>query len=328
MIQLTVNDLLETKEDALGLKLLSGANGLGRRITRYRIQKSGLVLTGLFENVHKQRIQILGQNELSYLASIPEETQYEVLTKLVQQDIPCLIVTRGLPALPSILAVSQENDIPVLGTYTITSTFILQLTRFLENNLSSSTTIHGVLLDVIGVGVLIIGKSGVGKSECALELLLKGHRLVADDVVQIKKAYPSTLWGSCSVLTQHHMEIRGLGILNVAELFGVTAVRDRKRIDLVLELVQWDGNVEIDRLGLEHKTYPILDNELPLITIPVTHGRNMAAIVEVAARNFLLQERGIDSALAFQKRLDANMIRERMTGERPVFEPKLNKEIE
>ncbi len=314
MILLTVGDLLEIKDQPMGLKLLAGDAGLGRRISQYRIQKSGLTLTGLYENVHEGRIQLLGQNEMDYLDSLPALRQKEVLKGVAGKGVPCFIVTRGLKPPAALLELAEEEGIPVLQSDEISSAFIIQLHHFLEFNLAASTTVHGVFMDVLGVGVLIIGISGVGKSECALELLLKGHKLVADDVVQVRRAHANVLWGSCSPVVQHHMEVRGLGILNVAALFGVTAVRERKRIEVVLELVEWDGSVEYDRLGLEHKTYTILDIEVPLLTVPVSQGRNTAAIVEVAARNFLLQEKGIDTALSFQKKINADLIRKRLRG--------------
>ncbi len=320
-----MEDLLGLKGHGLVLRLVAGEKGLKRRIKKYRIQKSGLTMTGLFENVHEERIQIVGQNEISYLKTLPHERQKEVLLGIAKKGAPCLIVTRGLEPTPAFLEVAEEIDLPVLSTDQISSTFITTLNRHLESNLAASTTIHGVLVDVIGIGVLVIGKSGIGKSECALELLLKGHILVADDVVEVKKIDRDSVWGNCSPIAKHHMEIRGLGILNIAQLFGVTAVRDRKEIHLVLELVHWDGNTEYDRLGLEHKTFDILDVSLPLITVPVSQGRNMSTIIEVAARNYLLQQRGIHSALSFQQKLDTRMIRERLGSLVPQKPPAPNR---
>lgn len=314
MIQLTVSDLIEDGEAGLELKLLCGSDGISKLIANYRIQKSGLALTGLYNNIHSGRIQILGQNEIDFLRTLSFERQQEVLEGVAERDVPCFVITRGISIPPALSVLSEKTGISILGTGLKSSTFIININRYLEPNLAASTTVHGVLLDVLGVGVLITGKSGIGKSECALELLLKGHRLVADDIVEVKKSYPSTVWGSCSPVTKNHMEIRGLGIINVADLFGVIAVRERKKIQLVLDLVGWAGNVEYDRLGLERKTYRILDVELPLMSIPVSQGRNLAAIVEVAARNYVLQEKGIHSALSFRKRLDARLIRERIEG--------------
>jgi len=314
MIQLTAGDLLKETQIALDVKLLSDDSGLNNRITKYRIQKSGLVLTGLYHNIHHGRIQIFGQNEFDFFSTLDKARQKVVIEGIISQNIPCFVFSRNIIPPDTVIEVANKHSIPVFGTSQVSSTFIINVTNFLETNLTASTSLHGVLIDVLSAGVLITGKSGVGKSECALELILKGHRLVADDIVEVKKSYPSTIWGSCSPVTKHHMEIRGLGIINVAELFGVNAVRERKKIDLVIELVNWDGNVEYDRLGLERKTYSIMEVEIPLMTIPVSQGRNMAAIIEVAARNHILRERGIDSALSFREKLDARLIRERLQG--------------
>jgi HPr kinase/phosphorylase len=179
--------------------------------------------------------------------------------------------------------------------------------KFLEVKLAATTSIHGVLMDVFGVGVLILGKSGIGKSECALDLILRGHRLVADDMVFIQKRSPSFLLGSGFDIIQHHMEIRGLGIINIRSLFGVEAIREQKKIELVIELMEWNAYEEYDRLGFEEVKYPILEVDLPLLRIPVTPGRNLSTIIEVAARNHLLKMMGYDSALEFEKKLIRRM---------------------
>lgn len=313
MIQMTVGDLLQAKTGVLELSLVSGGEGLPRRITQYRLQKTGLALTGLYHNVHAGRIQVLGNNELEYLATLPHERQVEALMGVARHDVPCYILTRGLEAPASLLEVSTALGLSVLRSNLLSSTFVIRLDKFLETNLAASTTVHGVLVDVHGVGVLLIGKSGVGKSECALDLLLKGHRLIADDIVQIKKSYPDKIWGACSPVVRHHMEVRGLGIIDVTDLFGVNSVRDSAVIDLVLELVAWSDGVEYDRLGLENKTYRILEEEIPLLSLPVSQGRNIAAIVEVAARNHILRAQGIDSAIRFQEKLDTRLIRDRLS---------------
>ena len=189
------------------------------------------------------------------------------------------------------------------GPILCTTDFIERVTQFLEEKLASTSSIHGVLIDVFGVGVLILGKSGIGKSECALDLILRGHRLVADDMVYIQKRAPNTLIGSGFEVIQHHMEIRGLGIINIRSLFGVEAIRERKKIELVLELMEWDTSREYDRLGFEEEKYTILGVDLPMLKIPVTPARNLTTIIEVAARNHLLKVMGYDSALEFEKKL-------------------------
>ena len=219
----------------------------------------------------------------------------------------CIVITRGLEAPSELLGFCEELGVPVLTTPLMSSLFINRVTRLLENRLAPGTTIHGVLVDVLGVGVLLLGKSGVGKSEAALDLVLRGHRLVADDVIEIRKRMPDIVIGSCSEILKHHMEVRGLGILSIKDLFGIASVRDAKKIDLVIELSDWNSDDEYDRLGIDDLRYAILDVALPLLKIPVRPGRNIAAIIEVAARNQLLKQQGIHSAREFQDRLAVAM---------------------
>jgi HPr kinase/phosphorylase len=194
--------------------------------------------------------------------------------------------------------------VPLLSTPLMSSVFINRVTKFLEFRLAPSTTVHGVLIDVLGVGVLLLGKSGIGKSEAALDLVMRGHRLVADDIVDIRRRPPDIVFGSGSDIIKHHMEIRGLGIINIKDLFGIAAVRDTKKIELVVELVEWSPDEEYDRLGVEDLTYTILDVTIPQLRIPVRPGRNMTSIIEVAARNQLLKIQGHHSAREFQDRLN------------------------
>jgi HPr kinase/phosphorylase len=206
-----------------------------------------------------------------------------------------------------LLQETEQQGIALLRTHHQSSTFISLITKFLEERLLPSTTVHGVLVDILGVGVLILGKSGIGKSECALDLVLRGHRLVADDVVRVRMKLPAVLFGQGMDLIHYHMEIRGLGIINIKHLFGVAAIRERKKIDLAVELVEWENDKEYDRLGMEDQTYALLGLEIPFLRIPVRPGRNMTAIIEVAARNQLLKEMGYHSALEFQDRLEKRM---------------------
>jgi HPr kinase/phosphorylase len=192
----------------------------------------------------------------------------------------------------------------VLRTSHLSSQFIEAVQTYLEDVLSPSTSMHGVLLDVFGVGILLLGKSGIGKSEIALDLIMRGHRLVADDIVDVKRPSPEAVFGMGSEIIKHHMEIRGLGIINIKDLFGVAAIRERKKIEIVLELVEWDPTVEYDRLGVEDRKYRVLDVEIPMLVVPVRPGRNMTTIIEVAARNHLLKQQGHHSAREFQERLN------------------------
>jgi HPr kinase/phosphorylase len=214
------------------------------------------------------------------------------------------VVTKGLEATPELVAAAEEAGVPLLQTTHLSSTFIEEIQAYLEDILTASTSMHGVLLDVFGVGILLLGKSGIGKSEIALDLVMRGHRLVADDIVDVKRKTPESVYGMGSEIIKHHMEIRGLGIINIKDLFGVAAIRDRKKIEIVLELVEWDPAVEYDRLGVEERKFRILDVEIPMLVVPVRPGRNMTTIVEVAARNHLLKLQGHHSAKEFQDRLN------------------------
>ena len=307
MAGLTIEELLAETEAGLDLQLLSGAAGLAKRVQVPRIQKPGLALAGYTTNLHPDRIQVLGSTELTYLGQLAPERAEEHLVKLCHLDISCFIITKGQTPPPLLIRETERNGIPLLSTHHQSSTFISLITKFLEERLLPSTTVHGVLVDVLGVGVLLLGRSGVGKSECALELVLKGYRLVADDVVKVRLKLPAVLFGEGSDLLHYHMEIRGLGIINIKHLFGVAAIRERKKIDLAIELVEWDEGKEYDRLGIEDQTFALLGVEIPLLRIPIRPGRNMTSIVEVAARNQLLKEMGYHSALEFQDRLEKRM---------------------
>lgn len=307
MAGLSIEELLAEKEAGLDLELLAGAKGLGRRVQVPRIQKPGLALAGYTTNLHPDRIQVLGSTELTYLEGLSADRAEQNLLKLCSLDISCFIITKGQTPPPMLVRETERNGIPLLRTHHQSSVFISLVTKFLEERLLPSTTVHGVLVDVLGVGVLLLGKSGIGKSECALELVLKGHRLVADDVVKVRLKLPAVLFGEGSDLLHYHMEIRGLGIINIKHLFGVAAIRERKKIDLAIELVEWEPGREYDRLGIEDQTYSLLGVEIPLLRLPIRPGRNMTAIVEVAARNQLLKEMGYHSAVEFQDRLEKRM---------------------
>ncbi len=293
-------------QDARDLQLRQIAGGpasLERRIASARIQKPGLVLVGHAEGLHPERLAVFGNTEMSFAATRPEAQLVEAVRALADTNVSALVVTKELPVPQVMLGVANECALAVLSTPLLSSTFIARVTRYLEDALAPTTSVHGVLMDVLGVGILILGKSGIGKSEAALELVLRGHRIVADDIVDIKRR-GRTLYGQPSEIIKHHMEIRGLGIINVKDLFGIAAVRDRKKIELVVELVEWDPEARYDRLGIEEKTFEILDENIPEITIPVRPGRSMTTIIEVAARNHLLKLQGHHSARQFQERLD------------------------
>ncbi|PLX72726.1 MAG: HPr(Ser) kinase/phosphatase [Azoarcus sp.] len=307
MPKLTIKEILEEKEAGLDLELLAGSGGLSNRVSVPRIQKPGLALAGYSRSLHPDRIQILGSTELSYLETMSRDRALMHFQELCRHNLSCLVITKDQDPPDYLLAHADASNTPLLRTRHLSSNFISLLTRFLEERLLPTSTLHGVLVDVLGVGVLIQGKSGVGKSECALELILRGHRLVADDIIKVRFKLPSVIFGEGMDLLHHHMEIRGLGILNIKHLFGVAAIRESKKIDLVVELAAWENDKEYDRLGLEEETFNIHGVELPCIRIPVAPGRNISTIVEVAARNQLLKEMGYHSAREFQAMLERRM---------------------
>jgi HPr kinase/phosphorylase len=304
MDAIRVGALLDDQRFDLRLSLVAGKQGLSRRLSSSRIQKPGLVLAGFTENLHKERVQVFGNTEMSYLKTLSRERKVEVLRAFFAADIACLVVTKDLEIPPELAAAAEDAGVPLLRTSQLSSTFIQSVQNCLADQLTAATSMHGVLLDVFGVGTLLLGKSGIGKSEIALDLVMRGHRLVADDIVDVKRKTPETVVGSGSEIIKHHMEIRGLGIINIKDLFGVAAIRERKKVEIVLELVEWDPSVEYDRLGVEERKFRILDVEIPMLVVPVRPGRNMTTIIEVAARNHLLKLQGHHSAREFQDRLN------------------------
>lgn len=319
MLAIPIIQMIKDKDHQLQIELLTGDKGLGKKITVPRIQKPGLALTGDVSHLHAGRVQVLGKSEMRYINSLSPTERKHVINAMCKVDISCFVITSKNMPDALLTEICKKRNIPLLTSPLLTSTFINRVTRFLEDQLTASTTIHGVLMDVYGIGIMIIGKSGIGKSECALDLILRGHRLVADDIVNIKKKPPSTLYGMGSEIIKYHMEIRGLGIINIKDLFGVAAIRDRKLIELVVELHEWDSKAEYDRLGIEEKTYTLLDVHIPHILIPVRPGRNITTIIEVAARNQILKMAGHHSAREFQEHL-TNEIMSRSSAQKTAWE--------
>ncbi|NVB40124.1 HPr(Ser) kinase/phosphatase [Pseudenhygromyxa sp. WMMC2535] len=301
-VAVEVSRLLDEDSAALQLEVLSTWGGLDRLLTRPRIQKPGLALSGFVKHVYGDRLQVLGLTEIDYLLSVGEEAARVGVEKYCKRKLAAITLTRGLEPPPPLMELAEQHGIPVLRTPLMTSSFITRVTRRLEELLSPRANIHGVLVDVLGVGLLLIGRSGVGKSEAALDLVLRGHRLVADDVVEVTIRPPDTIWGSATQLHQHHMEIRGMGILNITHLFGVAAVRDNKKIEVVVELSDLHED-DYDRLGTENNAWPVLGVDIPLVRIPLRAGRNISSLIEVVARNQILKYRGIDSAREFQEKI-------------------------
>ena len=306
-VSLAIADLLKDEEYGLDLELVAGERGLSHRIYSSRIQKPGLALTGYTEHLHPDRVQVLGNTEISYLHQFPEDRAADAVGKLCSFPISCFIITKGLAPPVFLKTETEKAGIPLMVTPHQSSTFISLITKFLEESLLPTTHVHGVLVDVLGVGVLLLGKSGIGKSECALDLVIRGHRLVADDIIYIKKKMPAALVGQAGQTIQYLMEIRGLGIINIKDLYGVSSIREKKIIDMVLELIEWNPVQEYDRLGIDDQVHTILGVDLPHLKIPVRPGRNLTSIIEVAARNFLLKGMGYHSAKEFHEKLLARM---------------------
>jgi HPr kinase/phosphorylase len=301
-----IKDLL--KESRLRLKSRTGEIGISRELTTARIQKPGLLLTGLLGQLHPDRVQVFGAAEINYLNSLDSQQTKKALAILSKPTIRAIIVTRGIEPPKFLVDFAREKSIALLTTSLSSSVFIERLVKHLEEGLSPTKTIHGVLVDVLGIGILILGKSGIGKSECALELVSRGYRLVADDIVIVNRRFPSTLFGTASNVARYYIEVRGLGILNVKELFGITAIRERKQMDIMVELVSWDTEEEeYERLGFKETTMEILGVELPHLKIPVSPGRSVATVVELAARNQLLKIMGYDTYRKFREQHEAKM---------------------
>ncbi|HEY4239958.1 MAG TPA: HPr(Ser) kinase/phosphatase [Kofleriaceae bacterium] len=307
MSGLSVGELLAHAD--LGATAVAGRGGLGRTVTVPRIQKPGLALTGWPEQLHPHRVLVLGGTEIEYLADNVDHRTVGVYTLLASEPA-CIVVCRGLVPPTELVERADEKNVPVLVTELVTADFIAAVTAWMTDRLAPSTEQHGVLLDVLGIGVLLVGKSGIGKSETALDLVMRGHRLVADDVIRIRRLGGHVV-GRGAGLLGHHMEIRGLGIINVKDLFGISAVRETKKIELVVTLQEWLTDDEYDRLGFDDQFEPILDVPVAAVRIPVRPGRNLAALVEVAARNQLLKGMGTHSARAFRDQLSRAMAEQR-----------------
>jgi HPr kinase/phosphorylase len=306
---ITVGALLGSRPDAFGLplELLAGAAGLDRPISSPHVQKTGLALAGFDEYLKPGRVLIFGESEIRFLEILDAASRCRAMRLALTHDFPCVVITGGFAASPDLVIEAERAHLPLLRTPVPTPTAIAKLSSILEDSLAARTVIHGVLMDILGLGVLIIGESGIGKSECALDLIVRNHRLVADDTVEIRRRQETILIGTCPDLTRHHMELRGLGLINVKDLFGIASTRSSKRVELVVQLERWDPGREYERLGLDDVFHEILGLRVPLIRMPVAPGRSVAILVEVAARNQLLRARGHHAARALAERLEETL---------------------
>ena len=297
--RITAGDLCAARELGISLEILRGQGGLGNEIRSPRVQKLGLALAGHPDYIHPDRVQLLGGSEINYLSNLDPAQRRVSFARLSGLGLCCIVVTKGLEAPPELLEVAEREGIPILRTPALSALAVARITSYLESVLAPRMSVHGVLLDVFGLGILLLGPSGIGKSECALELLLKGHRLVADDLVEITRRGLDRLVGAGSQVLRYHMELRGLGIIDIKELFGISATGSTQTLDMAIRLEKWKPHEEYDRLGLEQSTIEYLGVSIPVIEMPVAPGRNISALVEVAARLHLLRQRGYPPSREF-----------------------------
>jgi HPr kinase/phosphorylase len=305
--EVKVRDLLARKGDPLQLEVLAGAAGLDRPIGTVEASSPGLALAGYAGRFVGDRIHILGETEMQYLSDLAPASRAERLEALFEFNLPCVIITKGQEAPAELSALAERRGVPLIRTALKTGEFYRRLRPFLDDAVAPTITEHASLADVYGVGLLFVGRSGIGKSECVLDLVERGHRLVADDLVHITRRGNDVLLGRGHELSQHHMEIRGIGLVDIKALFGVRSVRQQKRIEVVVRLEDWDNTREYDRTGLDPQSTEYLGVTLPIVTVPLNPGKNLTVICEVVAMSHLLRYTGVDTAKAFNERLIRHM---------------------
>ncbi|MCL2063553.1 MAG: HPr(Ser) kinase/phosphatase [Candidatus Cloacimonetes bacterium] len=302
MVKLTVKQLFEMNKSRFVLSMVSNPNTFDKLITNQNINRPQLALSGYYHRFPYDRIQLLGETEIIYLNSLPDELMYNRLREIMMNNIPCFIVSKGLSVPNQMEFIANELNIAIMTSRLSTEKLFWQLTKFLREYFCQSVTMHSTFVEVHGVGILLTGKSGVGKSESALELIEKGHTLISDDVTLIK-SNDETLIGMRSNLGDCIIEVRGVGFIDVAKMFGIQAVRKENKVDLQVELVHWQENKDFERLGLKDEKTAILGIKIPIISIPVSPGKNVSVIIEVIAMNQILKSYGIDASLSMQQRL-------------------------
>lgn len=300
---ITVGHFYANHAEKLGLRLEGSSRGLNRLIREPTINRPGLALSGFFSYFAVKRIQVFGAAELSYLKGLPAAEAKSRVRALFAKNMPCLVIARNAPVPGVILDAAAEFETPILRTSMITMKFINAATILLETDFAPSTTEHGSMVSILGVGTLIRGASGIGKSECVLGLIERGYSLVSDDITRFRSAEGSELIGMSDSMSRYHMEVRGIGIINIASIFGAGAVVPQKRLDFVVTLKDWHEVEDVDRIGLDRETYEILDIKVPHVTLPVRTGRDIARLVEVAALDQKLKNMGENSAQEFNQRL-------------------------
>ncbi|MDX1673188.1 MAG: HPr(Ser) kinase/phosphatase [Longimicrobiales bacterium] len=307
MEKLTVDTLYADKREPLELELLTPSVPMDRVVEGPSLSSPGLILTGFDQRMPQGRLQVLGETELSFIESLDSAELDAVMDRLFGIPMPALVVTKGMEVSTRLLDAAIEHDVPVIRTTLKTGDFYRRVQPYLEGRFAPTTTMHGSMADVYGVGLLFVGRSGIGKSECVLDLVERGHRLVADDLVYITRQGNDVLIARGHELQRHHMEIRGIGIIDIPALFGIRSIRQQKRIEVVVQLVDWNERDTYDRTGLEADQVDILDVDIPQVTIPLNPGKNITVIAEVIAMNHLLKYSGIHSAERFNASLRAAM---------------------
>jgi HPr kinase/phosphorylase len=308
---LTLRELLQRRGDPLKLESLTGDSGLDRPIPEAEVASPGLALAGFTSRFMPGRLHVLGETEMTYLGTLAEDDRSRTLENFFGFDLPAVFVTKGQDVPEDMLALARSRGIPVIRTQLKTAEFYRQIKPLLEEAFAPRETLHGSLADVYGVGLLFVGRSGIGKSECVLDLVERGHRLVADDVVQVTRRGAEVLIGQGHELAAHHMEIRGIGLIDIPSLFGVRSVRQQKRIEVVVRLEDWDTAREQDRTGLVRQETEILGVTLPQVMVALNPGKNITVIAEVVAMMHLLRYSGVDVAAAFNERLIRRMKEQR-----------------
>jgi HPr kinase/phosphorylase len=316
MSSITVEKLYNDRSRDLELTLLtSDPAGMKRAVQNPELHRPGLALTGFFERFAGKRIQILGETEMAYINRLPVERLREVSQQLFEYGVPVVIVSKSIMPPKEFLEAADRYQTGVFSSRLTTAELTTRLSGYLDHIFAPSVNVHGTLVDVYGVGLLYTGKSGIGKSEVALDLVERGHRLVADDVVKVTRMAPDVIIGSGSELLGHHMEIRGVGIIDVEELFGIRAIRLQKRIEVEVNLTLWSETAEYERLGIEDRMTTIIGVQIPLVKVPISPGKNITVISEVIAMNHMLKVYGENSAVEFTKKLSQKLSRQSMTRE-------------
>jgi HPr kinase/phosphorylase len=308
---LRLGDFVSRRGDPLQLEALTGELGLDRQIPEAEVASPGLVLAGYTGRFAANRLHVFGETEITYLSSLAPEQRRQSLEKFFSFDLPCIFVTKGQEVPTEMLELARSKGVPILRSQLKTAEFYRRIKPVVEEAFAPRTTLHGSLADVYGVGLLFIGRSGIGKSECVLDLVERGHRLVADDVVQVIRRGNDILIGRGHELAAHHMEIRGIGLIDVKALFGIRAVRAQKRIEVVVELEDWEKAKDADRTGLYQQEAAILEVKIPKVVVGLNPGKNLTVISEVVAMAHLLRMTGVDIATAFNDRLIKRMMEQR-----------------